>query len=192
MIKNDLWIAERARQGMIRPFLQRETRHAEGLITPVISYGLSCYAYNIRLSPKEFKIFKHIPGKVVNPKRFNLGNLESVELEEDSDGSFFVLPAHSYGLGVAMEYLEIPCNVTVICLSKSTYARCGIMFNTTIVNAGWKGHLTLEFSNSSKADCKLFVNEGIVQLLFFEGEPCSNQYMGVYQDQLELVTAPRT
>jgi dCTP deaminase len=105
-----------------------------------------------------------------------------------------VLPAHSYGLGVALERLEVPENVTVICIGKSTYARIGIIANLTPAEAGWRGHLTLEFSNSSSADCRIYANEGIVQLLFLEGVPCEVSYekrRGKYQDQSEQVTLAR-
>ena len=101
------------------------------------------------------------------------------------------LPGHSYGLGVAIERLEIPENVTVLCIGKSTYARCGIIANLTPGESGWRGHLTLEFSNSSPADARIYANEGVVQLLFFEGDPCEVSYetrQGKYQDQSETVT----
>ncbi|MFN6514353.1 MAG: dCTP deaminase [Nostoc sp. CreGUA01] len=214
MIKNDIWINEMAQKGMISPFepsLIRKVQKAEGLslvnrqseisdtdksvaVQPVISYGLSSYGYDIRLSPAEFRIFRHIPGTVVDPKNFNPHNLEPTALHTDVNGSYFILPAHSYGLGVALEKLEVPNNITVICIGKSTYARCGIIANLTPAEAAWRGHLTLEFSNSSSADCRIYANEGVVQLLFLEGEPCAISYearQGKYQDQLEIVTLAR-
>ena len=138
---------------------------------PVLSYGCSSYGYDLRLSPEEFMIFRHVPGTVMNPKKFNPDNLEKTILQKDNDGEFFILPAHSYGLGVALEKMKVPENITVICIGKSTYARLGIIVNTTPAEAGWEGHLTLEFSNSSGADCRTYANEGICQLLFFEGDP---------------------
>jgi dCTP deaminase len=192
MIKNDTWISEMAAQGMITPFESSLVRQVDGL--PVISYGLSSYGYDLRLSAAEFRIFRHIPGHVVDPKHFNPANLEPAELHRDDNGSFFVLPAHSYGLGVALERLEVPENVTVICIGKSTYARIGLIANLTPAEAGWRGHLTLEFSNSSSADCRIYANEGIVQLLFLEGAPCAVSYearRGKYQDQAEKVTLAR-
>jgi len=123
MLKNDEWIKEKASQGMISPFEPQQVRKLEGDI-PVISYGLSSFGYDIRLSPNEFRIFRHIPGTIVDPKNFNPDNLEPTQLCTDETGSYFILPAHSYGLGVALERLEIPDNVTVICIGKSTYARC--------------------------------------------------------------------
>lgn len=111
-----------AQKGMISPFEPSLVRHFEEL--PVISYGLSSFGYDIRLSPNDFRIFRHIPGTVVDPKNFNPENLEPTKLHTDENGSYFILPAHSYGLGVALEKLEIPDNITVICIGKSTYARC--------------------------------------------------------------------
>ena len=127
----------------------------------------------------------------MNPKKFNPNNLEKTVLHHDDDGDYFILPAHSYGLGVALENMKVPENITVICIGKSTYARLGIIVNTTPAEAGWEGHLTLEFSNSSGADCRIYAEEGICQLLFFEGDPCSTTYedrRGKYQNQPEKVT----
>lgn len=198
MIKNDTWITQMAAKGMITPFepslLRTVPGDANSPMRPVISYGLSSYGYDIRLSPAEFRIFRHIPGTVIDPKNFNPENLEPTKLHTDSNGSYFVLPAHSYALGVALERLEVPDNVTVICIGKSTYARAGIIANLTPAEAGWRGHLTLEFSNSSSADCRIYANEGVVQLLFLEGEPCAVSYetrRGKYQDQPEAVTLAR-
>lgn len=192
MIKNDRWIKEQSEKGMILPFqpsLVRKTdRHS------VLSYGLSSFGYDIRLSGEDFRIFRHVPGTVVDPKNFQPANLEQAELHEDQNGSFFILPAHSYGLGVALEKLCVPPNITVLCIGKSTYARIGCIANLTPAEAGWHGHLTLEFSNSSHADCRLYANEGVVQLLFFEGEPCETSYAareGKYQNQAHEVTLPR-
>lgn len=187
-----------AQKGMICPFERSLIREHQTDLTsplrPAISYGLSSYGYDIRLSPREFRIFRHIPGTVVDPKKFNPQNLEPTQLHTDEGDSYFILPAHSYGLGVALERLEVPENITVICIGKSTYARCGIIANLTPAEAAWRGHLTLEFSNSSSADCRIYANEGVVQLLFLEGEPCAISYdarNGKYQDQAEIVTLAR-
>ena len=193
MLKNDLWINQKASEGMINPFQTNLVRHLEpeNKKNPVLSYGCSSYGYDLRLSSKEFLIFRHIPGTVMNPKKFNPDNLEKTVLHHDDDGDFFILPAHSYGLGVALEKMKVPENITVICIGKSTYARLGIIVNTTPAEAGWEGHLTLEFSNSSGADCRIYANEGICQLLFFEGDPCATTYQdrkGKYQNQPEQVT----
>ncbi len=192
MIKNDNWIQHAAANGMISPFESRLVSQLEG--HRVLSYGLSSYGYDIRLSPRDFRIFRHIPGTVIDPKAFNPKNLEQVELKTDAQGDYFILPAHSYGLGVALEYLRIPPNISVLCIGKSTYARIGCIANLTPAEAGWEGHLTLEISNASHADCRIYANEGIVQLLFFEGEPCDTSYahrQGKYQHQKEEVTLPR-
>jgi dCTP deaminase len=192
MIKNDAWITASAREGMITPFEPELVSKVDD--RRVLSYGLSSYGYDIRLSPNDFRIFRHVPGTVINPKAFNPANLEQVELQEDEHGQFFILPAHSYGLGVALEGLKIPNNISVLCIGKSTYARIGCIANLTPAEAGWEGHLTLEISNASHADCRIYANEGIVQLLFFEGEPCDTSYakrQGKYQHQLQEVTLPR-
>ncbi|NER38014.1 MAG: dCTP deaminase [Oscillatoria sp. SIO1A7] len=189
MIKNDAWIARIAEEGMIKPFAPHLIRKVENF--SVISYGLSSFGYDIRLSPKDFRTFRHIPGTIINPKDFNPENLEPARLHRDKDGEYFILPGHSYGLGVALEYLEVPDNITVLCIGKSTYCRCGIIANLSPAESGWRGHLTLEFSNASPADARIYANEGVVQLLFLEGEPCEVSYaarQGKYQDQSESVT----
>lgn len=202
MIKNDRWIIEQAQNGMITPFVPELVKQIEvpddqkfwRAEYKVISFGLSSYGYDLCLSAKEFKVFRHIPGTIINPKRFNPDNLESVKLQSDEDGDYFVIPAHSYGLGVALERLVIPDNITCLFIGKSTYARAGIIANLTPGEAGWRGHLTLEFSNSSSADCRIYANEGVVQALFFEGEPCAVSYgdrQGKYQDQGEQVVVAK-
>ena len=192
MIKNDRWIKEQSENGMIVPFQPSLVRRTDD--HPVLSYGLSSFGYDIRLSGEDFRIFRHVPGTVVDPKNFQAANLEHAELHTDENGSYFILPAHSYGLGVALEKLNVPPNITVLCIGKSTYARIGCIANLTPAEAGWHGHLTLEFSNSSHADCRLYANEGVVQLLFFEGEHCETSYAtreGKYQNQAHEVTLPR-
>ena len=193
-IQTDRWIKQQAQhRGMIIPFVPDLARRVGD--RPVISYGLSSYGYDLRLSPADFQIFRHIPGTVIDPKGFNPDNLEPTRLHRDDSGEFFILPAHSYGLGVALECLNIPRDITVLCIGKSTYARAGIIANLTPGEAGWCGHLTLEFSNSSSADCRLYANEGIVQLLFFKGDhTCAVSYgdrAGKYQNQPDKVTPPR-
>lgn len=204
MLLNDIEIARRAEAGMITPFQPELIRRVSDHRTweegarfisfqgerKVISYGASSYGYDLRLSPKEFLIFRHVPGTVVDPKQFSPSNLEPVELRRDGNGDFFVLPAHSYGLGVAMEHLALPPDVTALFIGKSTYARCGVIANLTPGEAGWRGHLTLELSNSSGADVRIYAREGIVQALFFLGEPCKTCYesrAGKYQNQPERV-----
>lgn len=192
MILSDIEIRKLARKGMIAPFVPRHVSKARGI--PTLSYGLSSYGYDLRLAPDHFMIFRHVPGTVVDPKAFNPNNLERAPLQRDAHGSWFVLPARSYGLGVAVERLELPADVSALCVGKSTYARCGIIANVTPAEAGWSGHLTLEFSNSSAADCRIYANEGVVQMLFLKGEACATTYRcreGKYQSQLREVTLPR-
>lgn len=189
MLKNDKWIKTQAAKGMIEPFVGESIRKVDD--REVISYGLSSYGYDLRLSPKDFRVFRHVPGTVVNPKRFSPDNLHRCDLNRDKDGDYFVIPANSYALGAALEHLHTPDNITVVCVGKSTMARCGIIANVTPAEAGWKGHLTLEFSNSSHADCRVYANEGVIQLLFLEGEQCQTTYAaraGKYQGQSEEVT----
>lgn len=189
MLLNDSQIRRIALEGAIVPFTPSLVRVAES--TPVISFGPSSYGYDLRLSPKQFLLFRKVPGLVVNPKRFDDRCLEEAELHTDEFGDYFILPAHSYGLGVAMEYLHIPKNITCLFIGKSTYARCGIIANLTPGEAGWKGYLTIEISNASSADCRIYANEGIVQALFLQGEPCDITYddrSGKYQQQQEKVT----
>lgn len=184
MLLNDIEITRLAQAGMITPYTGTLIREVGR--RGVISYGASSYGYDLRLSPREFLIFRHVPGTVINPKRFNPANLEPAELHRDEDGEFFILPGHSYGLGVALEHLNLPADVTAQFIGKSTYARCGLIANLTPGEAGWRGHLTLEFSNASGADVRIYANEGVVQAVFFRGEPCATSYedrRGKYQDQ---------
>lgn len=195
-LKPDSWIRAQAEAGMIYPFEPHLVRQRDPYTDslPVLSYGTSSYGYDLRLSPREFLVFRHIPGTIVDPKAFNPANLEAVALHKDERGQYFILPGHSYGLGVALECIRIPSNITCLFIGKSTYARLGVIANTTPGEAGWQGHLTLEFSNSSAADCRIYANEGIVQALFFEGEPCAVSYedrSGKYQNQTERVTLAR-
>lgn len=136
--KNDRWIVEQAQLGMISPFEESSVRTVntpnQGSV-PALSYGTSSYGYDIRLSPKEFLIFQHVPGTVVNPKAFDPGNLKPVDLNRDEYGDYFIIPANSYGLGVSLEKIQMPANVTAICLGKSTYARVGLIANATPLEA---------------------------------------------------------
>lgn len=197
MILNDRQIRELALEGMIEPFITQKIRrvptfNGEGTFRPLISHGSSSYGYDLSLSPADFRIFQHVPGLIVDPKQFNDSCLRPATLISDDDGDYFILPAHTYALGAVGPYLNIPPDITVIFLGKSTYARCGIIVNTTPGEAGWKGHLTLEISNSSGADVRIYANEGICQALFFRGEPCENPYGdGKYQNQLAGVTLAR-
>lgn len=203
MIKNDKWILEQAQKGMITYFEPTSIRKAvlgteEGLgqyPIPVLSWGVSSYGYDIRLSPHDFRIFRHIPGTVVDPKKFNPNNLERAELHRDKDGSsYFIMPANTYALGASIEGFKMPDNAIAICVGKSTYARSGIIICCTPIEPGFiADSITLEFSNASSADVKVYANEGIGQLLFFEGDPCETTYSdrnGKYQNQGRGVTLP--
>jgi dCTP deaminase len=191
VLLNDSCIKALANQGMISPFTPEMVREVAG--EKMLSYGLGSYGYDLRLSSSEFRIFRHVPGEVVDPKNFNPECLEWAKLHHSPNGSYFVIPANSYALGVAVERLEVPDDITVICLGKSTYARCGIIANITPAEAGWRGHLTLEFSNASNADCRIYCNEGVVQLLFLQGQPCQTTYQdrsGKYQNQPQNIVLP--
>lgn len=194
---SDIEISRLAQEGLITPYVGSSVRElVDNFKTRrVISFGSSSYGYDLRLSPKEFLIFRHIPGTVVDPKAFNPNNLEPAPLHRDAHGEFFILPGNSYGLGVALEYLDLPPDITALFIGKSTYARCGVIANLTPGEAGWRGHLTLEFSNSSAADVRMYANEGVVQALFFRGAPCATSYAdrsGKYQDQPESITLARS
>lgn len=175
-------------RGMITPFRYDKISQVED--RRVLSYGLSSYGYDITLSGEEFYIFRHVPGTVINPKRHNPANMEKAEIHEDEDGRYFILPHHSYANGTTPERLCLPSNVMAIAIGKSTYARTGIIANITPVEPAWEGHLTLEISNSSDADCRIYIDEGICQLVFLAGEPpelCYQKRGAKYQNQPEKV-----
>ena len=173
---------------MIQPFTADKIRTDDD--RSVISHGLSTHGYDISLSGKEFFVLRHVPGTVINPKRHNPDNYERLAFQEDKDGQFFILPAHSYGLGTTPDCLKMPENLQAQASGKSTYVRCGIVTTVTPAEGGWVGHLTLEFSNSSDADCRLYVGEGVCQLVFYATEPPELCYLrrgAKYQAQPERV-----
>ena len=180
MLKNDRWIREMAEKGMITPFNKEQAR--EG----VISYGVSSYGYDMRVSD-EFKIFTDINNTVVDPKNFDVRNLV------DFKGDVCIVPANSFVLARSLEYFRIPREVLVICLGKSTYARCGIVVNVTPLEPEWEGHVTIEISNTSPLPTKIYANEGIAQILFMQGsEGCERSYAdkaGKYQAQKGITLA---
>ena len=194
---NDRSIAAYAAAGMITPFQREKIRRIEYegppvWSYPVISYGMSSYGYDLTLSQSDFRVFRHVPGLIVDPKSFDERCLVPADLEWDHGSWYFILPAHTYALGVTRERLHLPDNVTTLFIGKSTYARCGIIVNTTPGEAGWEGYLTLEISNSSGADCRIYANEGICQAMFFESDPCERPYGdGKYQCQQAGVTLAR-
>ncbi|MCL4428693.1 MAG: dCTP deaminase [Deltaproteobacteria bacterium] len=180
MIKNDIWIEKMAEGGMIRPFENSQVRDG------VISYGVSSFGYDLRIS-NEFKIFTNINNTVVDPKNFDPKSF--VDLVSD----VCIVPPNSFALGRSVEYFKIPRNVVTICLGKSTYARCGIVVNVTPFEPEWEGYVTLEISNTTPLPAKIYANEGIAQVLFFEGEEPRTSYKdkkGKYQSQVGI-TLPR-
>jgi len=165
-------------EGMIEPFAEGEKR--EG----VISYGLSSYGYDIRIAD-EFKIFTNVFSAVVDPKNFDTRSMV------DYKGEVCIIPPNSFALGRSVEYFRIPRSVLTVCLGKSTYARCGIIINVTPFEPEWKGYVTLEISNTTPLPAKIYANEGIAQVLFFEAdEVCETSYAdkrGKYQGQQRIV-----
>ncbi|GLQ05560.1 dCTP deaminase [Sneathiella chinensis] len=181
-ILSDKWIRDAAQnQGMIEPFVESQKR--EG----TISYGLSSYGYDARVSD-EFKIFTNVDSATVDPKAF------SPDSFVDRKTDVCVIPPNSFVLARTVEYFRIPRDVLVICLGKSTYARCGIIVNVTPLEPEWEGHVTLEFSNTTPLPAKIYANEGACQFLFLKGnEPCEVSYRdraGKYMGQ-EGVTLPK-
>lgn len=181
-IMSDKWIRQMSQDhGMIEPFVDGQVREGN------ISYGLSSYGYDARVAP-EFKIFTNVDSAVVDPKNF------SDKSFVDRDTDVCVIPPNSFALARTVEYFRVPKDVLVICLGKSTYARCGIIVNVTPLEPGWEGHVTLEFSNTTPLPAKIYANEGACQFLFLQGnEPCETAYSdrsGKYQGQTG-VTLPK-
>lgn len=186
-IKSDKWIRRMAEeQGMISPFEPGQVRHGDK--GKIVSHGTSSYGYDIRCS-SEFKIFTNINSAVVDPKNF------TPESFVDIVSDICIIPPNSFALARSVEYFRVPRNVLVICLGKSTYARCGIIVNVTPLEPEWEGHITLEFSNTTPLPAKIYANEGVAQLLFLESdEVCETSYKdraGKYQGQ-KGVTLPIT
>ena len=182
-VMSDRWIREMARaHGMIEPFVEAQKR--EG----VISYGLSSYGYDARVAD-EFKIFTNIDSAVIDPKAFAPQSFVDRRVE------VCIIPPNSFALARTVEYFRIPRSVLTICVGKSTFARCGVIVNVTPLEPEWEGHVTLEFSNTTPLPAKIYANEGVAQMLFFESdEVCSTSYKdraGKYQGQ-RGVTLPKT
>ena len=181
-IRPDRWIRQMCREhGMIEPFEEKQVRAG------VISYGVSSYGYDIRVSD-EFKIFTNVMSTVVDPKHLDPASMV------DFKGPVCVVPPNSFALARTVEYFRIPRNVLTICLGKSTYARCGIIVNVTPFEPEWEGYVTLEFSNTTPLPAKIYANEGVAQVVFFESdEVCETSYKdrgGKYQGQ-QGVTLPK-
>lgn len=181
-IKSDKWIRNMALEyKMIEPFNDKQVKSG------VISYGVSSYGYDIRVSD-EFKIFTNVNNSVVDPKFFDSRSFV------DFKGDVCIVPPNSFALARSYEYMRIPRKVLVITLGKSTYARCGIIINVTPLEPEWEGHITLEISNTTPLPAKIYAGEGIAQLLFFESdEDCAVSYRdrkGKYQGQ-KGITLPK-
>lgn len=178
-LKPDHWIRKMAlEQGMIEPFVDAQVRNG------VISYGLSSYGYDIRVA-NEFKIFTNVHSTIVDPKNFDPKSMI------DFVGDDCLIPPNSFALARTVEYFRIPRGVLTVCLGKSSYARCGIIINVTPFEPEWEGFVTLEISNTTPLPAKIYANEGIAQVLFFEGdEECEISYAdkkGKYQGQQSIV-----
>jgi dCTP deaminase len=178
----DHWIARLAREKrMIVPFVPRQVKKHR------ISYGLSSYGYDIRVAD-EFKVFTNVHGVLVDPKKFSPKSFVRIKART------CIIPPNSFALAHSVEYFRIPSNLMTLCVGKSTYARCGIIVNVTPFEPGWEGQATLEISNTTPLPAKIYANEGIAQVLFFEGKaPCLVSYgarRGKYQRQ-RGITLPR-
>ncbi len=178
-IKSDRWIRQMAlEQGMIAPFAAEQVRDG------VISYGVSSYGYDIRVAD-EFKIFTNVYSAIVDPKHFDPQSMV------DFKGDVCIIPPNSFALARTVEYFRIPRSILTICVGKSTYARCGIIVNVTPFEPEWEGYVTLEISNTTPLPAKIYANEGIAQVLFFDGdEVCQTSYAdrkGKYQKQQSIL-----
>ena len=178
-IQSDGWIREQAiERRMIEPFSEEQI--ADG----VISYGLSSYGYDLRVSD-EFKIFTNVNSAIIDPKAFDERSFVSVQAES------VIVPPNSFALSRSVEYFRIPRDVLTICVGKSTYARCGILVNVTPLEPEWEGHVTLEISNTTPLPARIYANEGLCQVLFFRSDrPCQVSYAdrnGKYQRQRGIV-----
>ena len=185
-IKSDNWIRRMVEQHrLIEPFEPAQVRHNGA--GPIISYGTSSYGYDVRCAP-EFKIFTNINSTIVDPKQFDEKSFVDLAAE------VCIIPPNSFALARTVEYFRIPRNVLTVCLGKSTYARCGIICNVTPLEPEWEGHVTLEFSNTTPLPAKIYANEGVAQMLFFESdEVCETSYRdrgGIYMGQ-KGVTLPK-
>ncbi|HVX89787.1 MAG TPA: dCTP deaminase [Gemmatimonadales bacterium] len=189
-IKSDRWITRMAKEhGMIEPFVEGQIREVDAQGRKVISYGVSSYGYDMRVAP-EFKIFSNALSAIVDPKDFD------PKCFVEFHGDVCIVPPNSFALARSVEYFRIPREVLTICVGKSTYARCGIITNVTPFEPEWEGHVTLEISNTTPLPAKIYANEGICQVLFYEADAddiCKTSYKdkkGKYQAQTG-VTLPR-
>jgi dCTP deaminase len=189
-IKSDRWIRRLAEEEqLISPFEPKLVREVDG--RRIISAGASSYGYDMRLADDGFKVFSPVHGTEIDPKNFDNSSLVEPPLRTADDGSqYYLLPPHSYGLGVTVETFKLPRTVTGIAIGKSTYARAGLIVNTTPLEAGWTGRLVVEIGNLANLPLRVYVNEGIGQVIFLESdEQCDVSYDdrgGKYQGQTGL------
>ncbi len=191
-ILNDRQITELAyEKNMISPFVPEKVRQDENGVG-CISYGVSSFGYDMRVAD-EIKVFVPMPGKRIDPKRFDAYCLADPLIQVDDYGLWFELPAHSFMLGKTVERFSIPDDIVCVCVGKSTYARCGLILNVTPLEPGWTGHVTLELSNTTSLPALVYLNEGIGQVLFFRGDevPLHTYGDGKYQGQESRIVLPR-
>jgi dCTP deaminase len=183
-LKSDTWIRRMAAQGMIEPFEPAMIKVAGG--HRIVSYGTSSYGYDVRCAD-EFKIFTNINSTIVDPKAFDGRSFVDVRAD------VCIIPPNSFALARTIEYFRVPRSTLVVCLGKSTYARCGIIVNVTPLEPEWEGHVTLEFSNTTPLPAKIYAHEGVAQMLFFAAdEVCETSYKdrgGKYQGQTGITLA---
>ncbi len=181
-LQADRWIRKMAlEEGMIEPFCEDQVREKNG--QKIVSYGLSSYGYDLRVSDK-FKVFTNVYNSIVDPKNFQEDSFVDIE------GDTCIIPPNSFALAVSVEYFRIPRDVLTMCIGKSTYARCGIIVNVTPFEPEWEGYVTLEISNTTPLPAKIYANEGLAQVLFLRGvEACTTSYAersGKYMKQVGI------
>ena len=181
-LQSDRWIRQMAKtHGMIEPFVEGQVRQHDG--EKIVSYGLSSYGYDLRVAD-EFKVFTNINNSIIDPKNFNENAFVDIQ------GNYCIIPPNSFALARSVEYFRIPRNVLTLCIGKSTYARCGIIVNVTPFEPEWEGFVTLEISNTTPLPAKIYANEGLAQVLFYEAaEACEVSYAdrkGKYMGQINI------
>ncbi|MES2121761.1 MAG: dCTP deaminase [Chlamydiota bacterium] len=182
-LQSDRWIRKMAEEHeMITPFVGEQVRFDEGG-RKIISYGLSSYGYDLRVA-NEFKVFTNVYNTLVDPKNFSENSFVHIEADE------CIIPPNSFALARSVEYFRIPRSVLTMCIGKSTYARCGIIVNVTPFEPEWEGYVTLEISNTTPLPAKIYANEGLAQVLFYEGaDVCETSYAdrkGKYMNQTRI------
>jgi len=186
-IKSDEWIREQSeKMGLIEPFIPHQVKRTEDG-SPLVSYGLSSYGYDLRVAD-EFKVFTNVYNTIVDPKHFSPDSFVDIK------GPFCIIPGNSFALARSIEYFRIPRDVLTLCIGKSTYARCGIIVNVTPFEPEWEGYVTIEISNTTPLPAKIYSDEGIAQVLFFQSDSsCLTSYKdrnGKYMKQ-EGIVVPR-